>query len=400
MKLLGIEIPIEFTKYYYYFAVTMETLIDDCVIEIFTFLSALDRIKAERVCKRWNFLSKKSWYKHKAIEDDLMKAIGDKKFQNDDFGIGFDAVLSRSQKYVKIVKIDLSTVTPEQIFGLLNSLVEYSENLEVLNFSRRAFQGNIDEMLMYLFLRNKNLTSLVLPTAKITGECLVALEPKKLIEIQLLVDPDIIRVDYLQKAFSSFVNLKILGLEAKFSHVNLVLSEITTNDCKIEKLQVLRIFDKRDSEQPNYPDYFSKMKNLFELNLSYVTLNKWSFKALNAEALTSLLLLAFNTDDYSYFLIFLKSCRNLKNIHIGIDMGNCIKNDVFESLAECKKLYHVHLVNCKNISNEGVAKLAVLPNLTLLQVDRSLGVTLEYVRKKFKHVRKISINGTVITRKF
>lgn len=374
----------------------MDQLNDDCIMEIFIYLTALERIKVERVCKRWKFLSRKSWNKLKAIDDHLMKLISRNKFLKDDFSIAFDAVLSRCQKYFKIVEVDLSSVKCEQIFALFNGLVEYSRNLELLAFTKTDLYGDIDEMFRYLFLQNRKLKSLVLPTAKITGECLMALDPKNLTEIHLLVDSEFIKVDLLQRAFSSFVNLKILALEAELSYIKLVLSEVTAKECKIQELQILRTFDEQDSEQPNYPAYFLKMKNLVELCLSYVTLNKYSFKAIDAASLTSLLLIGFNTDDYSDFLFFLKSCNNLKTFHLGIDMRNCIKNDVFVSLSECKKLYHVHLINCINISNEGVAELANLPDLRILQIDRSRGVTAEYIGKKFKHVKEISINGTIV----
>ena len=41
---------------------------DDSLIQVFKYLSIADRVRAERVCKRWQLLSEKSWYELKELD--------------------------------------------------------------------------------------------------------------------------------------------------------------------------------------------------------------------------------------------------------------------------------------------------------------------------------------------
>ena len=47
---------------------SIEILIDDCLEAIFHHLSIVDRVKIERVSKRWNKLSKSSWSNVKELD--------------------------------------------------------------------------------------------------------------------------------------------------------------------------------------------------------------------------------------------------------------------------------------------------------------------------------------------
>ena len=47
--------------------VPIEKLVDDCLIHIFNLLPVIDRIKVERVCKKWQEIGFQSWSKFKVL---------------------------------------------------------------------------------------------------------------------------------------------------------------------------------------------------------------------------------------------------------------------------------------------------------------------------------------------
>lgn len=355
-------------------------------------------------------MSKKSWMHFKSIHNDFIKTAKVVKNNNKNemvFGLALNGVLSRSRKYVKTVDFDLSVVNSNQVTDFFNCLLIYCKKLERFAIDGSTLYGDVDNLFKSLFKRNRKLRSVVIPNAaRITGECLMNLEGNYLTEINLRIDSRCIKMDLLQKAFSNFVNLQILGIEAdKSFSIEAVLKVITNRrDCKLEELQIVMSFDDEEQKQeeaikPNYSKYFSEMKRLVKISLSRVTLTKCSLRALPIESLTTIILVYFKTNVYAEFLFFLKNCKNLENFILHVDKRNeenPIQDDLFDSLSRCSKLNYLYLINCKNVSDAGIAKLANMLNMKKLEVERSPGVTVDFVKSKFHHLEIVKINGAFL----
>src|SRR5438093_1421865 len=85
----------------------IDELPDDLLIRIFEQLNAAERIRMERVCKKWNNLSLRSWTKYNFIDDNFCKSnnvsaeltkTGRSEFLKE--------VLSRGGMYIKSLQME------------------------------------------------------------------------------------------------------------------------------------------------------------------------------------------------------------------------------------------------------------------------------------------------------
>lgn len=178
---------------------------DTILVQIFTFLTAQQRIRIERVCKRWSFISKCSWMKFRVIN------FG--SFTQPDYPFATNiwpslcwrrpvlnnhtlkTILIRCGKYLQC--IDLKDYRDTLDYRILSVIGQFCPNLEIINLTgilvtnsslrslalrcrklksvifQRCFQDSIiDRGLSYLLSNCPNLTSLNLSeNERITGNC-------------------------------------------------------------------------------------------------------------------------------------------------------------------------------------------------------------------------------------
>lgn len=185
-------------------------LSDNVLVKIFSYLSAQQRIRIERVCKRWNQISKSSWTKFNVINystftPDLPVSIQvwpvcwRRPVLNNQT---LKAILFRCGKYLKF--LDLSGYRDTLDYRVLSVVGQYCPNLETINLTgilvtnsslrslalrcfklksvifQRCFQDSIiDRGLSYLLSNCPELISLNLSeNERITGNCFHDLPPR------------------------------------------------------------------------------------------------------------------------------------------------------------------------------------------------------------------------------
>ena len=124
---------------------SVEILDDDSLIEIFYCLSIAERIKIERVCKRWQNISKQSWTKLKILDMDS-KFLGLKSFgtSNQYPKINNDVVeevLRRCGRYLKEVVIKLDDLGCQ-----LSKVAEYCQNTVRIIICKKASIKGIEKL--------------------------------------------------------------------------------------------------------------------------------------------------------------------------------------------------------------------------------------------------------------
>ena len=175
----------------------IEKLNDDCLEYIFQFLSVADRIRIERVCRKWKKVAKNSWTKFKVLNLDA-KYLGLKP-SNIRHEIPTitdhitEEILKRCGRYLK--KIDSNFL---KLTDFMCLVAKYCKNIQTITYVRVTVQGlktlirncnNIsdlylsyylekpkeDTLLGELFSKNRKLRALKFCISDGFGECLLKL---------------------------------------------------------------------------------------------------------------------------------------------------------------------------------------------------------------------------------
>ncbi|XP_033231231.1 F-box/LRR-repeat protein 4-like isoform X2 [Belonocnema kinseyi] len=343
---------------------SINTLNDDCLRLVFQYLPIVEKIKVERVCKRWQKLSKESWYTFKRLDlcpstwgwpDDT-----EKKFIDNDI---LHEVLIRCSQYLNDVdlrrnqsKILLYYVSIKDICLKCQRLK--SLNLSDLSSSRRGHncpytdsEGLIDSLLLtcqnlikfglepcYSGYHEKDLGRLFDNMRKIKylrlgsyhrplyidGECLLHL-PNDTIEEIVLVGCTFLQPSFFRKAFDSFDNLETLVL------------------CNCQSVN----------------DY------------ALLTL-AFHLKTLKALGITGSCLI---TEEGMKKTIRLK---NLQKLNV---MGNqSFTDDVLTGIsANCQQLAFLDISFCQRITDKGILSTAFLSNLNHLIISQTKNISDEHL---------------------
>ncbi|XP_043509918.1 F-box/LRR-repeat protein 15-like [Frieseomelitta varia] len=104
--------------------ISIHKLNDDCLMYIFSHLPVIDRIRIEKVCKRWKALIKKSWYNVKRLDlqDSMWGSLADRNRR----GISFymlHKILFRCGSYLN--EVDLSFVPYRLHYNTLQHFEAY-----------------------------------------------------------------------------------------------------------------------------------------------------------------------------------------------------------------------------------------------------------------------------------
>lgn len=205
---------------------TIDNVPDQILIEIFESFSGPERIRLERVSKKWKELSLRSWSTYRCVSDDFYfyERRTDKQNNNMLHALPklneqkryciLKQLLCRGGKYVKSIEMKKSRQCPTILFVIsqycpnlesiqfneldrllstssLNSLSLYCHKLKVIQFIFCLSSScNADPELGSLFRNCVHLTTLELFGIKITGSCFrhLALEMKS---VSITLCPDL-----------------------------------------------------------------------------------------------------------------------------------------------------------------------------------------------------------------
>ncbi|XP_015125099.1 putative RNA-binding protein EEED8.10 [Diachasma alloeum] len=320
----------------------IQVLNDDCLIEIFLYLPIADRIRMERVCKRWQALSQESWRSVKRL--DLVRGnwgLSPKiRLQNIDTST-LRKVLIKCGQF--LTHLDLSKYPHLLGSSTLTIVGKFCPNLQCINvkalelspsgiaslmtncqnitkFVMKSLTGPCENYLSQLFMVNKKLVKVEIEDEHVIGKCLGQLPTDTVEEIHLILCTSVLST-YFDAALQKFPSLKKLTLN---TCVCLTDSSLKTIG-KIETLTHLEL-------SGNYP----------------------TFSASSMNHLTNL--------------------SNLEHLNL---CHNIVVTDEFliNLSGSCKKLNHLDITGCEAITNKAIGSLSSLPRLESLVISWLTQVT-------------------------
>ncbi|CAD1474536.1 unnamed protein product, partial [Heterotrigona itama] len=312
----------------------IQTLNDDCLIHIFLQLPIIDRIRIERVCKRWRALSQKSWCSVKRL--DLSYSIWGSVSDINRKEIStctIRKVLLRCGSYLNEIHLSLvpshlrqSTVTivakfcPNlqiiDITGLtisasgIDSLINNCHGITKFSLGPTTYVCDID--LQKLFKVNPKLRYFKFSSTKICGRCLLHL-PLETIEEIVLESCTYLQEQPLSQAIAYLRNLRAL----------------TINKCVYISGDVIRAIG-------------TYCTNLKTLEVSSILFSLQSNDMLHITQLTNLEVLKISTN-------------------------TVVTDELLSILAsKCLLLTYLDISECFLVTNAGIAAIATLPKLEVL----------------------------------
>jgi hypothetical protein len=209
----------------------IDMLNDYCLMHVFSFLSMRERVKVERVCKRWQAASLASWVGMKHLDFKTafrfssvavlnthilkagLKRCGryleslslSRKFNSlGESALGTVASTCQRLRYLELVNVQVTSAG-------LRSLSAISHQLIALSLD--GCRGLIDEDLENLFMQSPHLESVTLRNnIAVTGKCLCGLTQAPLREL-VLADRSNLEGDYLLEVLPKLQGLKRLSLK-------------------------------------------------------------------------------------------------------------------------------------------------------------------------------------------
>ena len=182
----------------------IEKLNDDCLVQIFNFLSIAERIRIQKVSTTWRDLAKESWYKVKGLRVDPkflgLKPCGTKHQYPDINDHVLDSILEKCGRYLE--KIDISYIDSDCYLASvakycpniksischsassngIQLLSEYCRNITEFKVQNFVNYDKIEDALGCLFSKNKNFRVVnIEDSAKLSGECLLKLPMQKML---------------------------------------------------------------------------------------------------------------------------------------------------------------------------------------------------------------------------
>lgn len=234
----------------------IQTLNDDCLIHIFLQLPIIDRVRIERVCKRWKALSQESWSSVKRLDLSMWGLSG--LNQREISTSAIRKVLLRCGSYLNEINLSIvpyplrqSTATivaklcPNlqriDITGLvvstsgINSLINNCHDITKFSLGSTTYVCDLD--LQKLFKMNPKLRYFKAYNSKINGRCLLYL-PLEAMEEIVLEYCTCLQEHLLAQAFAKLQNLKSLTMNRCIDISGNVIQAIGTNCTNLKALEV------------------------------------------------------------------------------------------------------------------------------------------------------------------
>ncbi|XP_012168725.1 SCF E3 ubiquitin ligase complex F-box protein pof2 [Bombus terrestris] len=312
----------------------IQTLNDDCLIHIFLQLPIIDRIRIERVCKRWKALSQESWSSVKRLDLSMWGLSGLNRREISTCTIR--KVLLRCGSYLNEINLSIvpyplrqSTATivaklcPNlqriDITGIvvsasgINSLINNCHDITKFSLGSTTYICDID--LQKLFKVNPKLRYFKAYSSKISGRCLLYL-PLETMEEIVLEYCTCLQEHLLAQAFAKLQNLKSLTMNRCIDISGNVIQAIGTN-----------------------------CTNLKTLEVSCISFLLQSNDMLHIAQLTNLEVLK-------------------------ISMNALVTDEFFSNLAsKCLRLKYLDIAECLLVTDISIAAVAALPKLEVLIIN-------------------------------
>ncbi|XP_046422453.1 F-box/LRR-repeat protein fbxl-1-like isoform X1 [Neodiprion fabricii] len=392
---------------------------DDCLIHVFLHLPITDRVRIERVCKRWHAVSLESWRAVKRLDLSLSAwgYIPGKRDPSIDTPT-LRKVLLRCGHFLN--HIDLSQISHRLRQSTLTIIGKFCPNLQTidttsLNVSsagidsltkncgdiRKLVLGSCtsscDNDLIKLFSKNKKLKSLkIVQNSLLTGKCLVHLPADGIEEISLAQCNAVSSCSF-SNAIAKFSNLSSLSLNRCVSLCDYAIWAIAS---RVDSLKDLELWGYFPLLTTNAMSHVANLVNLERLNVGWnpvVTNNFLLAVAAQCVLLKRIDLTGCNTVT-DEGIAAIASLPKLNELLISY-MGH-VSDD---ALPHMHQLKHLECRGCPRLTDSGTSALIqVCPQLELLDLsgcDCITNSTLEVAVKATKvrtnnSILKIIVGGT------
>ncbi|XP_071872648.1 putative RNA-binding protein EEED8.10 [Bombus fervidus] len=234
----------------------IQALNDDCLIHIFLQLPIIDRIRIERVCKRWKALSQESWSSVKRLDISMwsLSCLNRKEIST----CTIRKVLLRCGSYLNEINLSIISYPLRQstativaklcpnlqridITGIvisasgINSLINNCHDITKFSLGPTTYVCDVD--LQKLFKMNPKLRYFKAYSSKISGRCLLYL-PLETMEEIVLEHCTCLQEHLLAQAFAKLRNLKSLTMNKCIDISGNVIQAVGTNCTNLKTLEV------------------------------------------------------------------------------------------------------------------------------------------------------------------
>ncbi|XP_032673255.1 F-box/LRR-repeat protein 20-like [Odontomachus brunneus] len=391
-KKFGINYTQEYTQEYFKSA-PIHMLNDDCLIHIFKYLLIADRVRVERVCKRWKVLSQESWRTMKRLDIShfTWDHIWGKPIIYHISTAVLRKVLLKCGRF--LTQIDLSEVPNYLGIGTLSMIARFCPNLtnidvsalptcttglsallkkckKITKLSLGASTHVLDSDLKNVFKEYRGLSHFAIRSnGDISGKCLSSLPAQTM--RTLIVDQchNIVDDDF-SIALAKLENLEYLEI-CSCSSIGEKTLEVISKRC--QNLRELRIHG-----------YFSYLQNAKMLQFTNIVnlrmLQVTHFTAFSDEQLISA---ALSCPQITY--VNISGCYNVNDAGLAAITTlpkleylyiNLLTNITDKSLKNLANLKEFECHSCPLITDDGIRNiLASSPQLQLLNLSKCSSIT-------------------------
>ncbi|XP_076389174.1 putative RNA-binding protein EEED8.10 isoform X2 [Megachile rotundata] len=346
--------------------ICIQTLNDDCLMHIFLQLPIVDRIRIERVCKRWRALSQESWRSVKRLDLSYLMWGSLPSIKRREINTGtLRKVLLRCGRFLNEIslsqiprQLNQSTLT---IVGKLcpnlqridvtdltvsasgiNSLTNNCHDITRLSLGSTTHICDMD--LQKLFEVNPKLRYFKVVYGKICGRCLAYL-PSETMEEIVLESCTYLQEHFLSQAIAKLQNLKSLTIHKCVDISGNVIQAICTHCTNLKTLE-----------------------------------------------LSSISFLIQSND-----MLHITQLCNLEVLKISMNI--VVMDELLTNLAlKCLRLTYVDIAECFFVTNVGVAAIATLPKLEVL-IMNYLQIITDMNLRDMSNLKRLECRGCKFTDK-
>ncbi|CAL7948207.1 unnamed protein product [Xylocopa violacea] len=375
---------------------SIQILNDDCLIHIFLQLPIVDRIRIERVCKRWRALSLESWCRVKKLDlsFSMWGSLPESSKQKEINTGTLRKVLLRCGSYLNEINLSQRPCPLSPTSGI-HSLADNCHDITKFSLGHTAYACDID--LQKLFKANPKLRYFKVAFGKICGRCLFHL-PLETMEEIVLEFCDSLQEQFLPQAIAKLKNLKTLIIHGCNILSGNVVSSIGTycTNLKILELSCISFW--------THPNDLQQIGQLSNLELLKISTNLVVTDELLSNLASKCLQLKYIDISESLFVtnVGVAAIATLPKLETLIINNLPLETDM--NLRDMCNLKTLECSNCKFTDKTMIGLIESAPQLELLDLSGCRGVTNETLKKAAaitvnrtnNTILKIFVGGTAV----
>ncbi|XP_032671828.1 F-box/LRR-repeat protein 16-like [Odontomachus brunneus] len=337
---------------------------DDCLKHIFQFLPIVDKIRIERVCKRWRILSLDSWYKMKKIDTSYLLQGFPKRHGTTEFILKkIEKMLSRYGKFI----IELH---------LPNSVTTLQNPSDVAPFNRKLFEIVMEHC--------SNLTNINVSMITIDKENKQLFMGKKITRLTLERSYGL---DEHETFFQEYPQLNYLQIFFHNDFGGKCLSYLP-----VQTMRTLIVRCCWNIDDTIFSMGLAKLENLEHLEISCTTIGRKTMETITNYCKKLKILQIYKQDMYPSDAAALRftnliNLQTLKMTHFPFSLLH------FTDIAiNCQQITSLDISGGYFLGDNALGAIATLPKLEYLNISFVLGIT-DFGLKNLKNLKGLECSG-------